>query len=183
MDGLKGRLLVASPLLGDPNFERTVVLVLEHQDEGALGVVLNRPSRLDVAEPLPGWSRFTNHPDVVFVGGPVSRNAVIGLAQVEGETPPGAWEPVLGPVGVLDLSRDPDTVGPAVAGMRVFAGYAGWGPGQLEGEIGEGAWYVVGALTADAFSTEPERLWQRVLARQPGDLARVALVPPDPRVN
>lgn len=182
MDRLKGRLLVATPLLGDPNFERAVVLVLEHTADGALGVVLNRPSNLEVGEPLPEWSLYAGEPDVVFIGGPVSRSSVIALARVDGEVAEGAWEPVVGEVGVLDVSRDPDDVG-GVHAVRVFAGYAGWGPGQLEMEVAEGAWYVVGAEPGDAFSSEPEQLWRRVLARQPGDLARVALVPPDPRVN
>lgn len=180
--GLKGRLLVATPLLGDPNFERTVVLLLEHGSEGALGLVLNRPTGYEVADPLPDWAPWTLPPQVVFLGGPVSPNAVIALARVEGGAPSSAWEPVLGAVGVLDLTGDPDLVGP-VAGVRVFAGYAGWGPDQLEAEIAEGAWYVVGGDAGDIFSEDPDRLWRRVLARQPGDLSRVALVPEDPSLN
>lgn len=183
MECLKGRLLVATPLLGDPNFERTVVLLLEHTEEGALGVVLNRPSDLEVTEPLPEWARYTMQPEVVFVGGPVSRNAVIALARLHGDVPSGTWEPVLGPVGVLDLSGDPDDVAGAVNAVRVFAGYAGWGAEQLEVELAEGAWYVVPADPTDPFTDEPEHLWRAVLARQSGELARVALVPEDPSVN
>jgi putative transcriptional regulator len=183
MERLKGRLLVASPQLGDENFDRSVVLVLEHSDDGALGLVLNRASGLEVVDPLPEWHRFTSHPEVVFIGGPVSRNSVIALARVDAELPSGAWEQVLGSVGVLDLTRDPDAIGAAVGDLRVFAGYAGWGPGQLEDEIGAEAWYVVAGEPADAFTQQPERLWRDVLARQPGDLARVALVPADPRLN
>lgn len=179
----KGRLLVATPLLGDENFERTVVLLLEHGDEGALGLVLNRPSPLEVVDPLPEWSRFAGHPEVVFVGGPVSRTSVIALARVEGSAPAQAWAPVLGPVGVVDLAADPDLLGGALDAVRVFAGYAGWGPGQLEDEIVEGAWYVVDADPADPFTDAPDDLWRRVLARQDGELARVALVPDDPRLN
>ena len=183
VDGLKGRLLVAAPVLGDQNFDRTVVLLLEHNDDGALGVVLNRPSALDVSDPLPEWSPYTRQPDVVFIGGPVSRSSVIALAHLDGDVPSSAWEQVLGPVGVVDLSRDPDVIGGSLGAVRVFAGYAGWGPGQLEGEIGEGAWYVVAADPADVFTDSPEELWRAVLARQPGDLARVALVPMNPRLN
>jgi putative transcriptional regulator len=183
MAGLKGRLLVAAPLLGDPNFERSVVLLLEHGEEGALGVVLNRPSELEVAEPLPEWRRFAGTPEVVFVGGPVSRSSVIGLARLDRDLPSGAWEPVLGAVGVLDLTGDPDEVGAGVDALRIFAGYAGWGSGQLEEEIGEGAWYVVDAEPADAFTTAPDGLWHTVLKRQGGELARIARVPANPRLN
>lgn len=183
MDALKGRLLVATPLLGDPNFERAVILVLEHTDEGALGLVLNRPSGLDVVEPLPEWGRFALQPEVVFVGGPVNRNAVIALARLQGEVPAPVWEQVLGPVGVLDLSHDPDLLAGDLNAVRVFAGYAGWDAGQLETEVLEGAWYVVAADPADAFTDDPAHLWRDVLARQPGDLSRVALVPDDPRLN
>ena len=183
MDGLKGRLLVATPVLGDDNFDRSVVLLLEHGDEGALGLVLNRPSALDVDEPLPAWSRYTRQPEVVFIGGPVSRSSVIALARLDGDVAALAWEQVLGPIGVVDLSRDPDAMGAALEVVRVFAGYAGWGPGQLEMEIGEGAWFVVAAEPSDVFTDAPEQLWRQVLARQPGDLARIALVPEDLSLN
>ena len=183
MTGLKGRLLVAAPLLGDPNFERSVVFLLEHGEEGALGVVLNRPSELEVGEPLPEWRRFTGSPEVVFVGGPVSRSSVIALARLDRDLPSGAWERVLDTVGVLDLTGDPDEVGAGVDALRVFAGYAGWGSGQLEEEIGEGAWYVVDAEPADAFTAAPDVLWHAVLKRQGGELARVARVPANPRLN
>jgi putative transcriptional regulator len=183
MDRLKGRLLVATPILGDPNFDRTVILMIEHTDDGALGLVLNRPSGLEVGEPLPEWRPYTGDPDVVFIGGPVSRSSVIALARVAGDAPATSWEQVLGPVGVVDLSHDPDAMAGTLAAVRVFAGYAGWGPGQLEMEIAEGAWFVVTADPGDVFTDSPEQLWRRVLARQPGELAKVALVPEDPRLN
>jgi putative transcriptional regulator len=113
----------------------------------------------------------------------VSRSSVIALARVAGETPDGAFEPVLGALGVVDLSRDPDLLGNVVTTVRVFAGYAGWGPDQLEAEIAEGAWFVVDAEIADAFTDDPEHLWRTVLARQPGELAKVARVPENPRLN
>jgi putative transcriptional regulator len=183
MDGLKGRLLVAAPVLGDENFDRTVVLLLEHNDEGALGVVLNRPSGLEVSDPLPEWSAYALEPEVVFIGGPVSRSSVIALARFDGDAPAAAWEQVLGSVGVVDLSHDPVLIGGSLGAVRVFAGYAGWGPGQMESEIAEGAWYVVAADPGDVFTDSPTELWRDVLARQPGDLARVALVPMNPRLN
>ena len=183
MDRLKGRLLVATPILGDANFDHTVILLLEHNDDGALGLVLNRPSGLEVGEPLPEWSPYTGNPDVVFIGGPVSRSSVIALASMAGDAPSTSWEQVLGPIGVVDLTLDPDAMADALAAVRVFAGYAGWGPGQLEMEIGEGAWYVVAAEPGDVFTDSPEQLWRRVLARQPGELAKVALVPENPSLN
>lgn len=183
MDSLKARLLVATPLLGDPNFDRAVVLLLEHGDEGALGLILNRPSDLLVADPLPAWSEHAGVIPVVFVGGPVSGTTVIALASIDGSLPAGSWEPVLDSVGVLDLDVDPDLVGNRIDGIRCYAGYAGWGSGQLEDEITQGAWFVVDADPTDPFTDDPEGLWRTVLARQPGELARFALVPDDPSMN
>jgi len=190
---LKGRLLVATPNLGDPNFERTVVLVLEHGEEGALGVVLNRPSDLDLAEPLPEWAGAAAHPSVIFIGGPVAPSAAVCLARVaaSGDGPAGdgagggadGWEPILGRVGTMDLDRDPDQVIPRLEEIRVFAGYAGWGPGQLESEIDVGGWFVVDADASDPLSPAPERLWAAVLRRQRGTLALFAAYPPDPSLN
>jgi putative transcriptional regulator len=180
---LKGRLLVATPLLDDPNFHHAVIWLLEHGEDGALGVVLNRPSELPVAEPLPGWADLTGGLPVLFVGGPVAVGSVIGLARMAETAPEGVWEPVTGSVGVLDLGADPGIVGPSVGTLRCFAGYAGWSPGQLEDELAEGAWFVVDADPADPFTDDPDRLWRSVLARQPNELARIALVPDDPTLN
>jgi putative transcriptional regulator len=180
-----GRLLVATPALGDPNFERTVVLMLEHGDEGALGLVLNRPTPVDLASALPDWATFATAPAVVFLGGPVSQGAVIALARASVTGPSEVWTPVgdLDGVGVIDLGRDAVAHGVEVDGVRVFTGYSGWGPGQLESELDEGAWYVVDAETTDAFDEAPESLWSQVLRRQGGALGRVGLYPPDPSVN
>ena len=190
---LKGRLLVATPNLGDPNFERTVVLILEHGEDGALGVVLNRPSGLDLAEPLPEWARAAAHPPVVFIGGPVAPSAAVCLARVATHGVARGWEPLLGPsgplsgergpVGTLDLDSDPDEAIPRLDEIRVFAGYAGWGPRQLEGEIEAGGWFVVDADAADPLSPAPESLWANVLRRQRGTLAFFAAYPPDPALN
>src|SRR5439155_8820672 len=133
MAGTKGRLLVATPLLTDPNFDRTVVLMLEDNDEGALGLVLNRPSELVVEEPLPDWADLSAPPPVVFVGGPVSVSSVIALArrtQAPDELDE-TWTAVLGPIGVLDLTADATLLQAVVGDVRVFAGYAGWGAEQL----------------------------------------------------
>jgi putative transcriptional regulator len=183
MRSLKAQLLVATPMLGDPNFDRTVVWLLEHGEDGALGVVLNRPSELPVSEPLPSWDLLAGELPVVFQGGPVSTDSVIGVAWVRTGTPEGAWAPVMGEIGVLDLGIDPDEVAPLLVGLRCFAGYAGWGAGQLEGEIEQGAWFVVDADPGDPFTEDPDGLWRSVLARQRPELARFALVPDDPTVN
>jgi putative transcriptional regulator len=182
-DLLKGRLLVATPNLGDPNFERTVVLVLEHGHEGALGVVLNRPSDLDLAEPLPEWARAAAHPPVVFIGGPVAPSAAVCLARVANGGGASGWEPLMGPLGTLDLDSDPDEAIPRLDEIRVFAGYAGWGPGQLESEIEAGGWFVVDAEATDPLSPAPENLWAAVLRRQRGTLALFAAFPSDPTMN
>lgn len=192
-EALRGRLLVATPNLADPNFDRTVVLLLEHADEGALGVVLNRPSDLDLAEPLPEWARAAAHPPVLFIGGPVAPSAAVCLARAGVCGGAQGWEPLLGPrgplrgalgpVGMLDLDADPDEAIPRLEGIRVFAGYAGWGPGQLETEIASGGWFVVDADAADPLSPAPENLWSAVLRRQRGTVALFAAYPPDPAMN
>jgi putative transcriptional regulator len=182
-----GRLLVATPGLGDPNFARTVILMLEHSEAGALGLVLNRTSPLELATALPEWDRFAAPPAHVFVGGPVSHGSVIALARANAPAGSDAWTAFapdrLPGVGVIDLGKDPYENGVAIEQVRVFSGYAGWGPGQLDGELLEHAWYVVEADGADAFTAAPDELWSAVLRRQDGDLARVSRYPPDPSVN
>ncbi|MGH9185042.1 MAG: YqgE/AlgH family protein [Acidimicrobiales bacterium] len=179
----KGRLLVASPSLDDPNFERSVVFMIEHSDEGALGLVLNRPSGIELLGPLPEWSRLATEPSVVFVGGPVSQGSAIALARLDRDGPVSGFEPVLGRLGVIDLGEDPDLIGGPVDDLRVFTGYAGWGSAQLEAELDQGAWWVVDAQPGDAFSDDPDTLWRRVLRRQRPPLNRFALYPPDPSLN
>ncbi|MCU1460084.1 MAG: hypothetical protein JWO37_159 [Acidimicrobiales bacterium] len=178
----RGRLLVATPMLGDPNFERTVVLLLEANDDGAVGIILNRPSDTGLVDALPEWAARAADPPVVFVGGPVERTAAIGLARADAAAD-GVVTPVLADVGILDLDWEPDGRGPRLDGVRIFAGYAGWGPGQLEEEIEQGAWFVVHADPADALSPDPDALWRVVLRRQPGDLALFAAFPDDPSMN
>jgi len=182
-----GRLLVASPLLPDPNFDRTVVMLLAYGDEGALGVVLNRPSETRLAAPLPAWEHLAASPPVVFLGGPVRHQAVICLARAFGHpaavVPPRGWSAVLPDVGTLDLDVDPDGLQSSFSQVRIFAGYAGWTAGQLEAEIGAGAWWILEALPEDAFSHQPEELWKRVLRRQGGSLALAAAYPDNPMFN
>ena len=178
-----GRLLVATPVIGDSNFERTVVLLLEHADEGAFGLVLNRPTDLDLLDPLPQWYSYAARPSVVFVGGPVEQERAIALARADGDRTATGWNPVLGRVGTLDLSCEPAEIGPGLEEIRVFAGYAGWQAGQLEGEIGVGAWFVVDPRAEDLLCDEPEALWARVLRRQGGTVGYFALYPADPSLN
>jgi putative transcriptional regulator len=180
---LSGRLLVATPILGDPNFDRTVVLLLEHSHDGSVGLVLNRPSETDVAEPLPEWDDVTTVPAVIFVGGPVAQSAVIGLARCDPGRHPMGWRPVGGGIAIVDLADGPPDGATPVDALRLFAGYAGWGPGQLEAEIDAGAWWVVDASPDDALSPDPEHLWSEVLRRQRGRLAMHAYFPSDPSAN
>jgi putative transcriptional regulator len=178
-----GRLLVAEPMLGDPNFDRTVILMVEHSDEGALGLVLNRPTDIDVVEALPAWRSVVSDPPVLFVGGPVEGQSGWCLAQLR----PGAHQPgfvsILGHLGLLELVLDPDELVGSVTAARIYAGYSGWGAGQLEQELAEGTWFVLDADPADPFLPDGEQLWQRILARQRGPLARLSLFPPDPSLN
>jgi putative transcriptional regulator len=172
---LKGSLLVAAPSLLDPNFHRTVVLVAEHGDGGAMGVVLNRPSETAVAEAVPELAPLTGDAEPVFVGGPVAVDSLLALAEVEQAEDED--ELVVGRVAFV---HDPDV--PARRG-RVFVGYAGWSPGQIEAELDEKSWIVVPAQPDDVFSDDPEELWSAVLRRQGGPLALLATMPPDPSLN
>lgn len=246
---LTGRLLVATPLLVDPNFRRTVVLILDHDEDGSLGVVVNRPTTIDVASVLEQWAELTTAPGVVFQGGPVALDSALGLAAITGadgrvpvervngvgshdlgagagtagdsasgpggtdagdsgsgpgteagvtgnpadrepsddekdeEDEPLGWRRVRGRIGLIDLDAPPQILAAEMSSLRIFAGYAGWGAGQLEAEIDEGAWYVVDAELGDAFVAQPEDLWRAVLRRQPGELAFVATFPDDPSEN
>lgn len=194
-----GRLLVANPMLSDPNFDRTVVMVLAYGEEGALGVVLNRPSETGVGVPLASWEDLAAAPAVLFVGGPVQHQAVICLARTGPSSPSdgdgaadsgsGAdddfdgFKAVTPEVGTLDLDLDPALVGMSFRQVRIFAGYAGWSAGQLEAEIEAGAWWVLDADAGDPFSVDPGHLWKQVLRRQRPPLAYVAYFPDDPSDN
>lgn len=191
-----GRLLVATPVIGDPNFERTVVFLLEHGEEGALGLVVNRPTDVWVGGSLPQWEPFAPSPSVVFVGGPVEQRTAIALARpgpgVRLDAPDAArdevWSPVLttadsvGPLATLDLEADP-ALATDLEVVRIYVGYAGWEAGQLESEMADEAWRCVAARPSDLWSDEPEGLWSRVLRRQGGTDAWLSLYPPDPSGN
>ena len=177
---LKGRLLVALPPLVDENFDRTVVLVLEHGDGGALGVVLNRPGDRSVDDVLSPWASHASTPAVFFNGGPVETESIIGVATCAGRPEDHAgdhWAPIVDGIGTVDLSVPPDEHDPPIEHLRLFVGYAGWAPAQLEGELRAGAWILADFRTDDVFAPEPDALWREVLRRQGGRIAWLANYP------
>lgn len=160
-----GQLLVATPLIGDPHFERSVVMLLTHGDDGAFGVIVNRPTDSGVEEVAPEWRAHVTAPAVVFLGGPVAANVITGIGRPVDESVPG-YAPLAGGVGSVDLGAAPDHDRTRWAGLRLFAGSAGWAEGQLEDEIREGAWWVLPAAPDDVLTSDPSTLWARVLRRQ-----------------
>jgi putative transcriptional regulator len=180
METLEGQLLIASPGLLDPNFRRAVVLVTEHTDEGAAGLVLNRPGPAAVAEIVPELEPLVDDGESLWMGGPVQPNAVLVLGEFI--DPEDAAVPLFGPLGFPSLS-EPEEVVPATTRRRVFAGYAGWGAGQLEDELAREDWIVEEAVPDDAFTEEPDLLWADVLRRKGGVYELVARIPEDPSVN
>jgi putative transcriptional regulator len=180
---LTGSLLVATPILDEPPFRRAVILMLDHDEDGALGVVVNRAADLEVERVLSDWSTTVSEPGVLFMGGPVGTDSALAVAEVvEAADPPG-WRECFGRIGLIDLDVPPALLEGAIQRMRIFAGYAGWGSGQLEGEITEGAWYVVPSEPDDVFSLNPDGLWRRVLRRQRDQMAYLATYPDDPTQN
>jgi len=186
---LTGWLLVATPRLVDPNFSRRVILILDHGAHGALGVVINHPGGVPVRELMEPWHGLAAPPAEIFTGGPVARNALVGLVRLTGpaggQEPPG-WRLLVegdSPVGLVDLAGDVTELGGSVGQVRLFSGYAGWDAEQLEDEIDGGSWYVLKGEARDPLTADPEGLWGRVLRRQGGALALVAGFPPDLSAN
>jgi putative transcriptional regulator len=181
VESVRGQLLIAGPGLGDPNFWRTVVLVVDHSKDGALGLVLNRPSETKVGVAVPELEGLIDPDDDVLVGGPVQKSAVIVLAEFV--NPSEAALIAFDDIGVLGnvLARDDPTSG--IREARAFAGHAGWGPGQLDDELERGDWILEPARRSDAFAENPDRLWAVVLTRKGGSYALVARMPSDPSVN
>lgn len=181
----KGRLLLATPPMDDPNFDRVVIYMIEHRDDGALGVVLNRPTGEELGEPLDRWADLQAEPASVFLGGPVEPDALIALAFANRpvDEPSEELSPVSGRVASADLTTDPALIAGLVGSVRIFRGYAGWGPGQLEGEIDAGSWLVLDAEPDDVFAGAPDDLWRGVLRRQSGRLAWLATAPDDLSAN
>jgi putative transcriptional regulator len=179
MESLAGSLIVSSPSLHDPNFRRTVVLMTHHDEDGAMGLVLSRPSEIQLAEAVPGLADLADGDDVVYVGGPVQPEVVVALAELE-ETDD-TIEPIVGSVGFVPSEGEPDEL--PIARIRVFAGYSGWAPGQLEAELEESSWIVVPAEPDDVFAADPDELWRTVLHRKGGRYTLIATMPFDPTLN
>lgn len=185
-----GQLLIAAPTLPEP-FDRAVIYVVEHDESGALGVVLNTPSTLEVVDILPQWRGSITGEPVVHSGGPVAMDTALGLGvlatdvgtDTDGEIP--GFRRVAGRYGLVDLDVDPDQMATELAGLRIFAGYAGWSPQQLDTEIAEGSWAVVdvGDPASDVFAGDGPEQWARILRRQPGTLSWWVLCPRDPSWN
>jgi len=177
---LTGHLLLSNASLFDPNFRRTVVLVGHHDDDGAVGVVLNRPLGVSVDEAVPPLAELVSPGDELFEGGPVQPEAAVVIAEFS--DPAQAGLVAFGAVGFLPEEADLDARD-GIVRARVFAGYSGWGAGQLENEIGEDAWLLTPATESDVFTDEPDRLWERVVARLGPSYAVLRTMPADPELN
>ena len=180
MPSLTGQLLVASPGLFDPNFRRTVVLVTEHNEDGAAGLVLNRPTEAEVSDVVPQLESLVDDGELIYMGGPVQPNGVLVLGEFL--DPTDAAVPLFGSLGFPSLDT-PEEVVPLTTRRRIFAGYAGWGSGQLEDELAREDWILEQAKNDDAFTEAPDELWADVLRRKGGIYELVARMPDDPSVN
>jgi putative transcriptional regulator len=182
MDSVKGQLLIAGPRLIDPNFFRTVVLIIDHSDEGAFGLVLNRPSETSVGEAVPELETLIDGDEPLFIGGPVQPSTVITVGRFTdvGHAALAAFEDI----GVLGTRGPPvEDLAEHVTEARAFVGHSGWGPGQLEAELETGDWILEPARAHDVFSPAPRELWSEVLTRKGGSYALVARMPMDPSLN
>jgi putative transcriptional regulator len=177
-----GTLLLANTDLLEPTFRRSVIYVVEHNDGGTLGVVLNRPSETAVYNVLPQWAKLATKPKTMFIGGPVKRDAALCLGTLRVGTDPNGVpgiRHVQGRMVMVDLDAEPEAIAPMVEGVRIFAGYSGWTIGQLEGEIERDDWIVLSALPSDVLVESRIDLWGRVLRRQPLPLSLLATHPID----
>jgi putative transcriptional regulator len=181
MESQRGQLLIAGPALLDPNFWRTVVLVVEHSDDGAFGLVLNRVSETTVGEAVPDLDALVDADEPIYIGGPVQPSGVIVLGQFE--DPDDAALLAFDEVGVLATGSSMLESSAGLRTSRAFVGHAGWGPGQLDSELDRGDWIVEPAQFDDTFSQDPPQLWSAVLARKGGSYALLARMPPDPSLN
>jgi putative transcriptional regulator len=179
VDSLRGNLLVSSPALHDPNFRKTVVLIAHHDEDGAMGLVLSRPSDVAAADAVPALDGMPGASALVFVGGPVQPEAFMVLAEFRDVAD--AASPIFGRIGFMPADMEPDDL--AITRMRLFAGYAGWGAGQLEAELEEPSWIVVAAEPDDAFADDPDELWRTVLHRKGGPFELMVDMPFDPGLN
>ncbi len=180
MESLGGKLLIAGPSLWDPNFRRTVVLIGHHDEEGAVGVILNREAPLTVGEAAPPLAPLVDEDAALFLGGPVQPTSAVVVADFE--DPARASVVAFGSIGFVPDEADPDDLG-ALRRARVFAGHAGWGAGQLEAELAEGSWFIEPAEPEDVFTPDPQGLWARVLRRKGPDYELLSTMPLDPTLN
>lgn len=178
------RLLIAAPSLADPEFFRTVVFLIEHDDTGTVGVIINRPSHTPVGHILADWQDVMSDPPVVFNGGPVQRDGALGLGRLSSSADAGTGlRAVTGGLALVDLDGDVEQVSRGAESLRVFAGHSGWDVGQLEDEIQSGGWFVVAGGLDDVFSASPGTLWRSVLRRQPAPLSLLSTYPVDVGLN
>jgi putative transcriptional regulator len=180
-ESLSGQLLLAAPTLLDPNFSRTVILIGAHSEEGAMGVVLNRPSQVTVGDAVPQLEPAVDDGDAVYLGGPVQPDSIVLLGEFMDPSPAGLL--VLGRIGFPAPEAGIEELAAATARRRVYAGYAGWGEGQLDSELEQGDWIAQIALPDDVFTEDPDELWSTVMARKGGSYALLARMPLDPSVN
>jgi putative transcriptional regulator len=179
-DSLRGKLLIASPALTDPNFARSVVLMTEHSEDGAMGIVLNRPAETFASELMPSLENIAGS-DPLFIGGPVQPQAVVLLAEFS-DPDAAAWI-VVADVGLASAEADFSELDDAVRRGRFYAGYSGWGPGQLELELEIESWIIEPPLPAELFPDDPESLWSNVLNRKGGSFSLISRMPDDPSMN
>ncbi len=179
-----GSLLIAGVGISDGVFDGTVVLILDADESGTVGVVLNKVTDIELVNALPQWAHLVNAPETLFDGGPVSQQGAVCLARPSSATddPPG-WRRLFDRVGLLNLDTPVEIADGAYADLRIFAGYAGWDAGQLETELEFGMWHVTKARPSDVFDPEPQTLWRRVLRRQGGDLALLSTWTANPELN
>ena len=177
------RLLLATPAIGDGNFERSVIFMLHHDSNGALGVIINRVSQLAIDELLPRWADLAAEPATVFSGGPVETNGFIGIGRAVGAQPEEVAEVPGTDLVTIDLESDPALTAAHIDRLRIFRGYAGWGAHQLDTELSAGAWFAVDAEPGDVWSSEPHSLYENVLRRQRGEMRWFANAPIDPSQN
>jgi len=181
MASLRGKLIVAGPKLYDPNFHRTVVLICEHTDDGALGLIVNRPTPVEVGDAVPELGELLGPTDRLFAGGPVQPQSIVLLAELE--DPPEEALMVTGDVGLVLQGVDLEDLAAMARRGRAFLGYAGWGPGQLEDELAEEAWIIEPPTREEIFTLDPTDLWAAVLRRKGHRYALLATMPPDPSLN
>ena len=181
VESARGQLLIAGPALVDPNFWRTVVLIVEHSEDGAFGLVLNRPSETRVGEAVPEIEELVDPDEQLFIGGPVQPSGVVVLGRFE--DPGDGVLLAFANVGVLGAGPSPDEHADGLRAGRAFVGHAGWAAGQLEEELERGDWILEDARHEDAFSADPRELWSAVLTRKGGSYALVARMPADPSLN